>query len=325
MNDERPLIAVTVRSTERNVYPGMPGGYAQRAVVVGQSRNRDASFEFQTGLLNVEAMEKCLQLQQHGFTAVEAPDNWRYGYYNEPGGWQHAVIVLAMERVSNLYKQERGNAMGYNAELAERVLMELDKAFPGNPVQTLQLKHALALEPSDDELLTALDALHLRGMIDWKPLRGHTTATRTLVAMANIQITAKGHDHIHGIGQSSAPNVVIQGDQINAHGQIGSIGRHSQGVVNVHPRWQAIAAQFDITTLASELEQLRMAYQKVASSREDVKQLALLVDAVEEAEKGNGERMAANLSRIGTNVLKVAREIGTDIAAKVIVELSKPS
>jgi len=147
-------------------------GMLQKAVIVGQSKNRDASFEFQTGLLNVEAMARCVQLQQHGFTAVEAPANWRYAYYNEPGGWQHAVIVLAMERVAAIYaNQERGTAMGYNAELAERVLVELDKAFP-NPVQTVQLKHALATEPSDDELLTALDALHLRGMIDGKPRRG---------------------------------------------------------------------------------------------------------------------------------------------------------
>ncbi|WP_041597104.1 hypothetical protein [Granulicella tundricola] len=113
MNEERPLIAVAVKSIGRDFYPGMLGGHPHNAIIVGRSTNRDASFEFQTGFLSGIAFAKCQQLEKHGFTAVEAPENWRYGYYNEPGGWQHA----------------------------------------------------LATEPSDDELLTALDALYLRGMI----------------------------------------------------------------------------------------------------------------------------------------------------------------
>jgi hypothetical protein len=75
--------------------------------------------------------------------------------------------------------------------------------------------------------------------------------------------------------------------------------------------------------LAVELERLRTEYRKVASSREDDKQVALLGNAAEEAEKGNGGGLATILSKAGTGVLKVAKDIGTDVAAKVIVELMK--
>jgi hypothetical protein len=69
-------------------------------------------------------------------------------------------------------------------------------------------------------------------------------------------------------------------------------------------------------TLAVELEQLRVELRKTASSREDDKQVALLGEAAYEAKNGNGNGIAAALSNAGMNVLKMARDIGTDVAAK---------
>jgi hypothetical protein len=135
----------------------------------------------------------------------------------------------------------------------------------------------------------------------------------------------RGHEHLASKAQASASTsgTVFHGDQINNYGQAGAIGRHSQGVVNLNERWKEIEQDTDLQVLALELDRLRTAYRKVASSREDDKQVALLGDAEEEAEKGNGRNMAAILSKVGRNVLNVAKDIGTDVAAKVIVELMK--
>ena len=96
-----------------------------------------------------------------------------------------------------------------------------------------------------------------------------------------------------------------------------------QAKETAYERWKGIEQDTDLKVLAVELERLRTEYRKVASSREDDKQVALLGNAAEEAEKGNGGGLATILSKAGTGVLKVAKDIGTDVAAKVIVELMK--
>jgi hypothetical protein len=121
---------------------------------------------------------------------------------------------------------------------------------------------------------------------------------------------------------SASPNsTVVYGDQIINNGQAGALGRGSRGIVNLSERWKEIEQDTDLKVLAVELDQLRMEYRNIASSREDDKQVALLGYAAEEAEKGNGPGMAAILSNAGRKVLNVAKDIGTDVAAKVIVQL----
>jgi hypothetical protein len=53
--------------------------------------------------------------------------------------------------------------------------------------------------------------------------------------------------------------------------------------------------------------------------------VALLADATDAAEKGDSQGVAAFLCRAGKGVLKVAQDVGTDVAAKVIVEMAKSS
>jgi hypothetical protein len=79
----------------------------------------------------------------------------------------------------------------------------------------------------------------------------------------------------------------------------------------------------DLHRLALDLERLRMELRKVASTREDDKQVALLADAAEKAEQGDADGVSATLANAGASVLKMARDIGTDVAAKVIAELMK--
>jgi hypothetical protein len=71
------------------------------------------------------------------------------------------------------------------------------------------------------------------------------------------------------------------------------------------------------------LERVRTEYRKSAVSRDDDKQIALLAEATDEAEKGNGHGVAAVLSKVGTKALHIAKDIGTDIAAKALVEMAK--
>lgn len=120
--------------------------------------------------------------------------------------------------------------------------------------------------------------------------------------------------------RSSGPlQAVIHGDQIINYGHAAAIGRQSHGQINYQGGW----SEQQLHSLADELEQLRLEYRKVAISREDDRQLALLADAADEAEKGNGHGVAAVLANVGKKALEIAQSIGTDVAAKAIAEVIK--
>ena len=325
MEEGSRLVAVSLESMSREPCIGSDGRQAQSAVICGESSTSELSFTFQTGLLNAEQIERCEALRNHGFTVVEAPKDWRYGY-DPPDGWQEVVIQEAMKRGGTILQGSRGkDAMSsYDAELAQAVLEAVNRSFP-KQLDMVQLKHELHPEPSDHALFTAIDALLIDGLIEAPHIRSGMSGKRELVSVAYVRISSEGRKYLKSQAQPSASSSgpVIHGDQINNYGQVGAIGRYSQGVVNVQGRWKEIERDTDLHVLAIELERLRTEYRKVASSREDDKQVALLGNAAEEAEKGIGGGLATILSKAGTGVLKVAKDIGTDVAAKVIVELLK--
>jgi hypothetical protein len=115
----------------------------------------------------------------------------------------------------------------------------------------------------------------------------------------------------------------FNGDQIINYGTVGAVGRGAQGIVNVSDRMTGLEQGVDFQLLAAQLEQLRSEYRKTATSREDDKQVALLADAADAAEKEDGKCVASLLAQTGHGVLKMAKEIGTDVVAKVIGELMK--
>jgi hypothetical protein len=321
MNEESRLVAVSIRSMVRAPYMMPDGSLAQRAVIGGDSSSTGLSFIIETGLLNAQQIERCEALKKHGFTVVEAPSDWRYGY-NDPGGWQEVLIQQALKQIGAILEQNDGeHAMsGYDAQLAQAVLEAVYKSFPKQLSMT-ELKHELNPEPSDPALLTAIDALLIERLIEGPHIR--SGIYDELRDVAYIRITSDGRKHLLNKAQPSASSngPVFHGDQIINYGQAGAIGRGSQGVVNVHDRWKEIGANIDLQELAVELDRLRVEYRNVASSREEDRQVALLGDAAEEAEKGNGPSVATILSKVGKSVLNVARDIGTDVAAKVIAEL----
>ena len=82
-------------------------------------------------------------------------------------------------------------------------------------------------------------------------------------------------------------------------------------------------SEVDLKVLAKELAQLRIALQQSVATREDARQLGIIAEAEEAAESGDGPKVMTTLSKAAKTVWEAAERIGTDIAAKVIVESSK--
>jgi hypothetical protein len=114
---------------------------------------------------------------------------------------------------------------------------------------------------------------------------------------------------------------IFHGDQYNVYaGQVAAIGPHSTGTVNYQQQWNSIQNQVDLNALSEELEQLRKHLQQSASSSSDYQRLTLLSEAEEHAKKHDGSKAMELLSKVGNAALNVAKDIGTEIAAKVIAK-----
>ena len=111
---------------------------------------------------------------------------------------------------------------------------------------------------------------------------------------------------------------IIHGDQFNNFGQVAALGTHSVGTMDLRNQWTAIQNEVDLKALTRELEQLRGRLQQTASSSSDYQRLVLLSEAEEHAERHDGSKVLEALSKVGKGVLDVAKDIGTEIAAKVI-------
>jgi hypothetical protein len=123
----------------------------------------------------------------------------------------------------------------------------------------------------------------------------------------------------------STRNIFVQelnmGDQNINYGQAGSIGKQSQGTIQNYDRaWADIKPATDLTTLATELAQLRQALRQKAQTVEEDKAVASVGEAEFEAREGNGPAVIQKLANAGTWVLGVAKEIGVKIAAEVLTK-----
>lgn len=113
---------------------------------------------------------------------------------------------------------------------------------------------------------------------------------------------------------------IIHGDQFNNFGQVAAMGTHSEGTIDLRQRWTAFQNEVDLHALTYELEQLRRHLQQSASSSSDYQRLALISEAEEHAKKRDGGKALEVLSKVGKGALDVAKDIGTEIAAKVIAK-----
>jgi hypothetical protein len=225
-----------------------------------------------------------------------------------------------MEKMAGLYSGRTLEvSIEYDEAFAGVVLSILNKAFP-RTVQLIDIKSQFDSEPNDEQLLLALDGLIALGLATGTGMRDHSTGDRRLVALANIQITAAGRKHLTASVEPASQSTVVHGGQYNNYGQTGAMGQNATGTLSYQQQWIEIAGQMNTSALHSELEQLRQYLLNSATSRSDYQQIGLIAEAEEEAEKGDGGKVMQVLSKLGKGVFDCAKDVGTDVAAKVIAK-----
>lgn len=210
--DDVALIAVSFdRFGDAMMFPGY--GRCRQAMIRGESPIREAGFRFESAYLNAERQKPVERLREHGFTVVELPSNWRYGY-SSPQDWQSQLIVKALNRVNELHPTtEVRRPCGYDIELANAVLESLNEAFP-NSVTLMQLKYQFGEEPSDDVLSTGLNALRGDGLIDGKALQD----VAKLSPLERIALTKEGRRYLQDDMKRRSRNLQ-QGYTVNESSQ----------------------------------------------------------------------------------------------------------
>lgn len=173
----------------------MSGHTLQTAVLRAESSERDAAFKFDTCMLTPEQQQRCMELQAHGFIAVEAPQDWRHCY--PPSRWKEEVIKRAMDIAGQVAARDSGNlAAGYDAQLAATILTRINDVYP-RAVTLMELRHRMNNEPSDDAFVAALAALSGDGYIDTM----FDSRTRRLAPLREIKITKEGRRHLEDMAR----------------------------------------------------------------------------------------------------------------------------
>lgn len=172
------------------------------------------------------------------------------------------------------------------------------------------------------------DRIQLPPMINMANVQGlQASYSRERTRLA-IRLVREGRNRLRELRMTklnskpkpSVTTTIIQGDQFNNYGHAGAMGSHSQGTINFQQQWTAIQSQFDLNALAEELEKLKKHILRAASSSSDYVQVALLTEAEEHAKKQEGSKALQVLSKVGKGAFDVAKDIGTEIAARVIAK-----
>lgn len=319
---EQPvLITISVRSLKNHPLFVMVFPRPQQAIIIGKSVESRYAFTLESGALNEELEHRCRLLQAHGSTVLEFSDEGHFfGWQNER--WQDSMIHKAMDQVAALYPEgEVGNLSAYDPEFARIVLKIAADAFP-NRVSMPELKRAVNPEPSDEALFTAIDALEADRYVEAKTMR--TGYQNRIADVAYILATREGRQSLEEKPEPSPIAGTVIQRQINTYGPVGAVGDHSHGVVTIQNHASTVE-HVDLPMLAIQLEELRTAYRSTAVSREDDRQIALIGDAAEAAERGDRKGVVTFLTKMGKPVLEKAVDIGTDVVAKTLAELMKPN
>jgi hypothetical protein len=205
LRTEKPiLVAIVVKGFEAGRI--IAGGFRTKcARIVGRSSDPAACFELITNPFDLETYQGLELIQRHGFTVAELPRAFLDGYHSSKAwhgpihsdDWKIKLINTAVYRIKKQYEGTEGpmQEVVYDPEFARAVLEEINKRFP-SPVQLIELKHSFESEPSNEMLLVALAALQRDGFIEGKSHFSHSTSQHTLDAMADIEITKEGRQHL---------------------------------------------------------------------------------------------------------------------------------
>jgi hypothetical protein len=117
------------------------------------------------------------------------------------------------------------------------------------------------------------------------------------------------------------PSTVVHGDQNINYGTAGAIGTRSTGTINFQQQWSSLERSVNLRVLATQVDYLRTAYTpEPGASRSHARTAGFLAEAEEHAEYGDGSKTMEALSKVGGYMLDFAKEVGTDLAAKVMAK-----
>jgi hypothetical protein len=288
----------------------------QRAFIRAATVDRQLTMDLTTNALGLEALEKLERLHRHGFTVVQVPKAWKYET-SRPNGWSDHLANLAMDRAMELPDSpDAEQRVPYDEALAHEVLTITERDYP-HWVSIIDVKQAFAKEPSDNSLITALEALSHEKKIEGGD---HFGPTRRLPINMELRPTPLGRDEVKGTNQRTPHMSVVHGDQNVNYGYAGAIGRQSVGTIKQQQQWEAIADQVDLSQLMSELETLKLELAKVARTSGDYQQLTFIAEAEEQAQKKDGLKLMETLSKVGKGAFDVAKDIAVELAAKLIAK-----
>ena len=247
--------------------PAYPVTAAYEVKFSGYSETQDASFSFESGLLDHDQAAKLHIFSQHGFTVAEIPEEWLFRLRHEKYDWRIFAVERAMNQVSTRYPDGIGGVnlnsnIAYDKELADRVLNHLHDRVP-NSLSNSELKFELKPEPSDRELIKVLSALKQRGEVDGIEHRESTSGQRHLDAMRKVNITPKGIDKVEGNkdGHPSVHHITL-----GAQGRVNiNSNDHSSNVINLN-----VESDIDkLVTLSKGRPELEQAAQELKEAHPD--------------------------------------------------------
>ncbi len=307
-------MAVSIKSVLPGQYFGGVG-ICTPYMVQAESFLKQARFLYETSPLSRPMSAEFEALRSHGFTVVEAPEDW-VSRFGDEMLWRTQIVKDAVRKVKeiNLSKQDSTPQMAYKT-LARVVLVALEDVFP-QEMSHLELKQQLVVEPSDEELLTILDGLHRQGFIDGHIKRERMSGQHKLAAMKGIAITNAGMQELKDKPAEQSP--VIQ--HFTNYGQAGALGPNAVGTINNQQQWADLSRNVDLTQLSAELESLRTTLVKTAKSSDDFAKLSIVAEAEGHAQRHDGPRAVEALAKTGKWLFDFATEVGSDITAKVVAK-----
>lgn len=229
-------------------------------------------------------------------------------------------LAIELERRRLAWEKEAALTTGYNRDLAIRVLEQLRAIFPRQS-NSRELMAQLSPGAPGHELLTVLDALLKQGLVTGKAIRGNGE----LHDAAALEISGTGREWLRHRDNPESTSIasggqVVHGDHIVNYGNVGAIGKGATGSLTIFDQsWQQLQTEVDLQALATQLSTLRTEFRKTAASRDDDAQLGVLAEAEGEAVKGNGARVLEILRGVGKNVLETGKQIGVELAVKLVL------
>ena len=194
----------------------------------------------------------------------------------------------------------------YDEAFAREILAFAASKHP-NRVQMMELKDAMAPEPTDAELLVALNALTRDGYIDGQVLRESSSRKNRLAAVANVVSTKSGQDLLRPASNANEAGSI---SNLHFHGPVGVVGHQSMGNLTVNQQWIESAPEPDWPLVAQAFKESAASKLNLASSSEDFLIVAALAKAQEQALQKDKTGFLDAIFKLGQAALPILANAG---------------